>query len=104
MPRTILSLVACGVAALGFATAAAAASRADFDQAFAAATMAEQQAGALRNQWTPTEAALKAAQKAAGEKNYDEAVQLARHAEALAQASIVQAREQDKEWRGAVIK
>ncbi len=88
----------------GGAAPARAATQSDFDAAYRAAAEAERQAGVLRNQWTPTEAALKAAQKAAAAKDYAAAVDLAQHAKALAEASIEQAKEQDKLWQNAVLK
>jgi hypothetical protein len=91
-------------AALAGAAPAHAATQSDFEAAYRAAAAAEQQAGALRNQWTPTEAALKAAEKAAAAKDYGAAVDLARRAQALAEASIKQAKEQDKLWQNAVLK
>ena len=49
----------------GLTTAALAASADDFKAALAKAEAANKQAGALKNQWTTTADALKAAQKAA---------------------------------------
>ncbi len=80
------------------------ATQSDFDAAYQAAMAAEQRAGALGNQWMPTEAALKAAKKAADAKDYGQAVAWAHHAQALAEASIAQAKEQDKVWQKAVVK
>lgn len=88
----------------GFATAALAASADDFKAAFAKAVAANQQAGALKNQWTTTAEALKAAQAAAAAGNYDEAVKKAQEAEALANASIAQTKGQAAIWRQAVIR
>lgn len=86
------------------ATAALAASADDFRAAYAKAEVANNQAGALKNQWTTTEAELKAAQAAATAGNYDEAVKHAQQAEALANASIAQAKEQEKAWTQSVIR
>jgi protein involved in temperature-dependent protein secretion len=91
--------------ALGvFTTAAMAASADVFKAAYAKAEAAEKNAGALKNQWTTTEAELKAAQAAANSGNYDEAVKHAEAAEALANASIAQAKEQATAWTEAVIR
>lgn len=91
--------------ALGFAaSAAAAASADDFKAAYAKAEAAEQQAGALKNQWTTTESELKAAQAAANTGNFDDAIKHAQQAEALANASIAQAKEQASAWTKAVIR
>ena len=90
--------------ATGLATAALAASADDFKAAYAKAEAAENQAGALKNQWTTTDAELKAAKKAADAGNFDEAIKHAQQAEALANASIAQAKEQATAWKNAVIR
>jgi hypothetical protein len=92
------------ITATGLATAALAASVDDFKAAYAKAEAAENQAGALKNQWTTTDTELKAAKKAADAGNLDEAVKHAQAAEALANASIAQAREQATAWKNAVIR
>jgi len=101
--RLALILLVAAVALTGVAPARAA-TQSDFETAYRGAAEAERQAGVLRNQWTPTEAALKAAAKAAAAKDYDAAVDLARRAQALAEASIDQAKDQDKLWQNAVLK
>ena len=88
----------------GLTSPALAASADDFKAALAKAEAANQQAGALKNQWTTTADALKAAQAAAAAAHYDEAVKDAQQAEALANASIAQAKEQAANWRQAVIR
>jgi hypothetical protein len=98
----ILSIVV--LAAAGLASRALAASADDFSAAYAKAVAAEKEAGALKNQWTTTEAELKAAQAAASAGNFDEAVKHAQMAEALANASIAQAKEQATAWEQAVIR
>jgi hypothetical protein len=103
MSRLILMLI---VVAGSFSTVstASAGTASEFDAAYTAASQAEQQAGILRNQWLPTETALKAAAEAAGRKDYDAAIALAREAQALAAASIEQARSEAKLWQNAVVK
>jgi hypothetical protein len=86
------------------ATAASAASADDFMAAFAKAQAANKAAGDLKNQWTTTASALKAAQAEAAAGKYDEAVNDAKRAEALANASIAQAKEQAAVWKQAVIR
>ena len=103
MSRRALAVVAAAGLA-GLSCGALAATQSEFDAAYAAAAQAEAQAGALHDQWIPTEAALKAARQAAEEKRYDEASALARRAEALAKASISQAQAQQSLWREAVVK
>jgi len=86
------------------ATAAHAAStQADFDAAYAAAQSAEKGAGALKNRWTTTEQVLAAAKKAAAAGDFDGAIDQAKQAEALANASIAQAKEQEAAWKAAII-
>jgi hypothetical protein len=92
------------LAATGLATAALAASADDFQAAYAKAEAAKNQAGGLKNQWTTTDTELKAAKKAADAGNFDEAIKHAQEAEALANASIAQAKEQATAWKNAVIR
>jgi len=101
--RALIHLVVI-LSAGGLATAALAASADDFKAAYAKAEAANKEAGALKNQWTATVSKLKAAQAAAADGNYDEAVKDAQHAEALANASIAQAKEQAAVWKQAVIR
>jgi hypothetical protein len=84
--------------------AQAASTEVDYKTALAAAEAAEQEAGALKNQWIPTEQALAAAKKAAAAGDFDTAVAQAKEAEALAKASIAQAKEQQSAWRAGVIR
>ncbi|MGH6672336.1 MAG: hypothetical protein ACRECV_10245 [Xanthobacteraceae bacterium] len=88
----------------GFATAALAASADDFKVALAKAEAVNNEAGTLKNQWTTTAATLKAAQTAAAAGNYDQAIKDAQQAEALANASIAQAKDQAAIWKQAVIR
>ena len=81
-----------------------AASADDFKAALAKAEAANKQAHALKNEWTTTATALKAAKAAADAGKFDEAVKLAQQAEALANGSIAQAKEQEKLWPEAVIR
>jgi hypothetical protein len=81
------------------AAPAFAASEADFKAAYAAAETAEKEAGTLRNQWLTTEAALKAAKKAADSGDFDGATAQAKDAEALAKASIFQATSEIERWK-----
>ncbi len=101
--RALIGL-AVSVALVVLTTAAMAASADDFKAAYAKAEAAEKEAGAMKNQWTTTESELKAAQAAANAGNYDEAVKHAQEAEALANASIAQAKEQATAWTKAVIR
>jgi uncharacterized iron-regulated membrane protein len=88
----------------GFVTAAFAASADDFKAAYAKAEAAVKQAHALKNEWTTTGAAMKAAKKAADAGKFDEAVKHANEAEALANASIHQAKDEEKNWTQAIIR
>ena len=86
------------------AAPAFAASEADFKAAYAAAETAEKEAGTLRNQWLTTEAALKAAKKAADSGDFDGATAQAKDAEALAKASIFQALQEKEAWKALEIR
>jgi hypothetical protein len=100
-------LIAAALFVLSIATtgpAFAAGSEADYKAALAAAQAAEQQAGALKNQWTTTEQALSQAKKDAAAGDFDKATAAARQAEALAKASIAQSKEQAKAWKDADIR
>jgi hypothetical protein len=88
----------------GVSATMAASTEADYNAAFAAAEAAERTAGNLKNQWTTTEQALAAAQKAAAAGDFAAAVSAAKNAQVLAQASIAQAKEQQDAWKAAVIR
>ncbi len=104
MRKHLLIPFAIALSVAGIAIATAAGTEADFKSAWAAAEAANKQAGSLKNQWTTTAQTLAAAKKAADARHYDEAIELAKHAEALAKASIYQAKEQDEAWKAAVIR
>jgi hypothetical protein len=84
--------------------ALAAASEADFKAAYDAADAANKQAGQLRDQWTVTATALKAAKKAADAGDFDKALTEAKEAEALAKASVYQATNEKDAWKAEVIR
>ena len=88
----------------GATSALAAGTEADFQAAYAAAEAANKEAGALRNQWTVTAAALAAAKKAADSGDFDKAVAQSKEAEALAKASIFQASSEKEAWKALEIK
>jgi outer membrane biogenesis lipoprotein LolB len=88
----------------GAASMPAASSEADFKAAYAAAEAANKEAGSLRNQWTVTAAALAAAKKAADAGDFDQAVAQSKEAEALAKASIYQARSEKELWKALEIR
>jgi hypothetical protein len=87
----------------GFVTAAFAASADDFKTSYAKAEAAIKRAHALKNEWTTTGNEMKAAKKAADAGKFDDAVKHAKEAEALANASIAQANDEEKNWTKAVI-
>ncbi len=91
-------------AMLAGVAAFAASTEADFRQAYAAAAATEKEAGALRNQWLPTEAALADARKAADKGDFDQAISAAKEAEALARASIFQATREKEVWKDLEIR
>jgi hypothetical protein len=86
------------------ASVPAAGSETDFKAAYAAAEAANKEAGALRNQWTVTAAALAAAKKAADTGDFDKAVASSKEAEALAKASIFQATSERELWKDLEIR
>ena len=90
--------------ALQLTSALAAGSEADFKTAYAAADAANKQAGALRNQWTVTAAALADAKKAADSGDFDKAIASSKEAEALAKASIFQATSEKERWKDLEIR
>jgi hypothetical protein len=99
------TLTSALVLALLAATGARAAStEADFKAAYAAAEIANKEAGSLRNQWTTTAAMLTASKKAADAGDFDKAVVAAKEAEALAKASIFQATSEKTRWRDLEIR
>jgi len=85
------------------ATPVLAATDTDFKAAYAAADAANKEAGALRNQWTVTATALTNAKKAADAGDFDKAVAAAKEAEALAKASVFQAKSEKEAWKAEVI-
>jgi hypothetical protein len=100
---SILSLVAL-LQIAGATSVLAASSEADFKAAFAAAEAANKEAGALRNQWTVTAAALAGAKKAAEKGDFDLATAQSKEAEALAKASIYQATSEKQAWKAHEIR
>jgi hypothetical protein len=92
------------VAAIALTSAALAAPADDFKAAYAKAQTASVQAVLLKTQWTTTVETLKAAQAAAGADKFDDAIALARKAEALAEASIAQAKDERGAWKDGVIR
>jgi ribosomal 30S subunit maturation factor RimM len=103
MRKTLIHM-ALALAFTGLAGRAMAASADDFKAALEKAQAAMKQAHALKNEWTTTAAELKKAQAAADAGKFDDAVKLAQEAEALANASIAQAKEQEKLWHEAIIR
>jgi hypothetical protein len=102
--RTTLFSLTTALLIAGAAPALAANSEADFKAAYAAAEAANKEAGALRNQWTTTAAALAAAKKAADAGDFDTAVASAKEAEALAKASSFQATSEKTLWKDLEIR
>jgi len=99
----LLPVVASMLLVASLSWAHAQGSEADFKAAYAAADIAEKEAGVLRNQWTTTESTLAAARKAADAGNFEQAVALSKEAEALAKASIYQANSEKDAWKALEI-
>ena len=104
MRTRVLIRLAIILSVAGMTTAAFAASADDFKAAYSKAEAAAKQAVKMKTAWTTTGKELKAAKKAADAGKFDDAVKLANQAEALAEASIAQAKEQEKLWPEAVIR
>ena len=85
-------------------TAALATSADDFETALKTAEAHAKEAATNKNQWPATGAALAAAQKAAAAGNYDQALALAKEADALAAASLYQSTTEAKRWKDAEIR
>jgi len=102
--RTLGNIAFAVVLVIAGAVPAFAASEAEFKTAYAAAEAAEKDAGALRNRWTTTEAALAFAKKAAAAGDFDAAIAAAKEAEAMAKASIFQATSEKDRWKDAEIR
>ena len=98
------NLVLAAVLLIAGAMPTLAASEDDYKTAFAAAEAAEKQAAQLRNKWTPTEARLTAAKKAAAAGDFDAALAAAKEAEALAKASVFQATSEKERWKDMEIR
>ena len=101
--RTLIRLAVI-LSAAGIATAAFAASADDYKAAYAKAEAAAKQSHKMKTAWTTTDKELKAAKKAGDAGKYDDAVEHAKEAETLAEASIAQAKEQAKIWQDAVVR
>lgn len=104
MPTSALIRLAVILCVGGFATGAVAASADDAKAALAKAEAAMKQAHALKNEWTTTTDEFKKAKAASDAGKFDDAVNLAQEAEALANASIAQAKEQEKLWPEAIVR
>jgi chitodextrinase len=103
MNKQVLISLALALGMAASASAAFAASADDYKAAYAKAQAVEKQAVQMKTSWTTTVNALKEAKQAGDAGKFDEAVELAGQAEALANASIAQAKEQQEHWREAVI-
>lgn len=101
--RTLIRLAVI-LSVAGMTTAAFAASADDYKAAYAKAEAAAKQSHKMKAAWTTTDNALKAAKKAADAGKYDQAIKDAKEAEALAEASITQAKEQAKVWQDAEVR
>jgi hypothetical protein len=99
---SLLSLAS--VLLIAGATSALAATEADYKAALSAAEAANKEAAGLRNQWTVTAAAIAAAKKAAEAGDFDKAIASSNEAEALAKASIFQAKSEKTLWKDMEIR
>ncbi len=99
-----ITLAMLSAAMFSVAVGASAASENDYRANYAKASTAAAKSLDMNAGWTVTAATLKQAKEAAAAHDYDKAVTLAKHAEALAQASIRQSEQQQKMWQKAVVK
>lgn len=84
---------------------AGAAGEAEYREVLDAARAQHARAAELdQHQWTVTRDRLKAAEAAAAKGDYEQALELAREARALAEASVAQARNQDEAWQRMVLR
>ena len=84
--------------------AAFAATAEEFEAAYKAAAAHEKETVANKNQWPAVKTTLAAARKAADAKDFDKALELAKHADALTQAAIYQSKSEETAWKDAAIK
>ena len=101
---SMLKLLLASAFLIAGSAGALAATEADYKAAYAAAEAANKEAGSLRNQWTTTASTLAAAKKAADTGDFDKAVEAAKEAEALAKASIYQAKSEKELWKDLEIR
>ncbi len=92
------------LAALPAGAAIAQSPQDQFKTAYEKAEATNKKAGELRNQWTVTANALKAAKAAADAGDFEKATKLANEADALASASIAQTEREKTLWKDAVIR
>jgi hypothetical protein len=93
------------ISAIGLmSTPCRAAAAEDFEKLYAAAAASAKEAAAMKNQWPATTTALAAAKAAAEAKDFKAASDLAKHAEALAQASLYQSKTEAVAWKDAQIR
>jgi len=104
MLKSISKLALASLFMIASTAATFAATEADYKAAYSAAESANKEAGALRNQWTTTASMLAAAKKAADAGDFDKAVEAAKEAEALAKASIYQAKSEKELWKDLEIR
>jgi hypothetical protein len=102
--KGISKLALASLLLIAGAAGALAATEADYKAAYSAAEAVNKEAGALRNQWTTTASMLAAAKKAADAGDFDKAVEAAKEAEALAKASIYQAKSEKELWKDLEIR
>jgi len=101
--RTLIRLAVI-LSVAGMTTAVVAAPADDYKTAYAKAEAAAKQAIKMKAAWTTTASELKAAKKAAGAGKFDAAIKHAKEAEALAEASMAQAKREAKLWQNAEIR
>jgi hypothetical protein len=105
MSKSVVPVAAFGFA-LAFAVQCSAepAPEAEYKKTYDSAVALQNEARSYQNGWTVTTAALASAKRASDAHDFVNAARLAKNAEALAKASVEQAKRQKKLWKDAVVR
>lgn len=105
MSKSVLAVAVLGFA-LTFAAQCSAqpATEAEYKKAYDSAVALQNEARSYQNGWTVTTVALTSAKRASDAHDFVSATKFAKNAEALAKASVEQAKRQKKLWKDAVVR
>ena len=98
----IAAALAAGIG--GWTPRVPASDEATFKAAYEAAVAARKAAAEVGFEWRDTKKMLRTARKLAKKGAYDKALKLANQARREGELGVIQAREQETAWRGAVLK